>query len=117
MALQLAPVAPALYNDEGNINWANSTWTNPLFFTLTSYNTSSENFLGNATLTYQFIPELQLKANMGYTSFVLDEKNLTPLSTYDPAWGVTSGNLFIGTNSIKTWIIEPQLQFNKTIGK
>src|SRR5690606_27449694 len=30
VALSLPPNAPELYKEQGNLNWENSTWTNPL---------------------------------------------------------------------------------------
>jgi len=30
LSRQLAPNAPALYDANGNLNWENNTWTNPL---------------------------------------------------------------------------------------
>ncbi|HEX9827426.1 MAG TPA: SusC/RagA family TonB-linked outer membrane protein [Flavobacteriaceae bacterium] len=116
-ALTLSPVAPALFDEEGNLNWENSTWDNPLFFTRQTYEAITDNLIGNVLLSYRILPELELKTSLGYTSLVFDQTNISPLSSRNPAWGQTSGFSGFGRSKTKSWIVEPQLNFDKKIGK
>lgn len=73
--------------------------------------------MGNAKLNYKVTSEIEFKANMGYTSIILNEANLSPKSAFNSALNRTSGAATFGTNSVKTWIVEPQVLFNKDFGE
>lgn len=115
-AVTLQPVAPPVYDDNGNLNWANGTWTNPMASLLRRYESKTNNLISNTTLSYAIIPDLILKANLGYTDVVFTEVQTNPRASFNPA-----GNFFSsvswGDNAVKTWIIEPQLEYSRKISK
>lgn len=116
-ALSLSPNAPALYDESGNLNWEGSTWYNPLAGLKMSYNAKIDNLILNTSLSYNFTPELQLKTNMGYTKMEMKEFVPIPLTANDPIyWPDLTGSAQFNKNSINTWIIEPQLNWNKKLG-
>lgn len=118
MAMSLPPNAPALYNDQGNLNWEDNTWSNPLAVLRRKYESDIENFVGSVGLSYEVLPGLNLKTSLGYTSMNVNEIVTNPLSSYSPeviSWGVTGSSNF-GDSYINTRIAEPQLDFVRDIG-
>lgn len=114
----LIPDAPAIYDANGNLNWANGTFANPFATLLKKAKANTDNLISNLNLNYEILPGLQLNASMGYNNDQLTQVNTIPLTSYSPA---NSSNPKLrqtqyGNNSIKTWIIEPQLNYNKRIG-
>ena len=118
LAYTLAPNAPALYDDEGNLNWENSTWTNPLAILEEDYTTRANNLIANAVLSYQLFPNLKLKTNLGYNDIRLEEYRTRPHTIFDPAKGFDSSNsiFFTSSGSRSSWIVEPQLNWEHKWG-
>ncbi len=118
-ALTLAPNAPALYDDEGNINWEDGTWTNPLSFIESKFMSRTNNLTANSVLTYSILPDLQIKGSFGYNDVANDELTTQPSTAYNPAWGLDSSASGLETNQtgIRSWIAEPQLLYKRTFGK
>jgi len=114
--LILAPVAPNIFNTNGTLNWANSTWINPYSIFLKTYNANVSNLIANANLSYEIIRNLKVRANIGYNSLQMKEERLFPIASLNPAINPT-GNLISGNSGISTWIIEPQLDYQKQFGK
>ncbi len=111
--LTLAPVAPPLYTPQGDLNWENSTWQNPMGETRKSYLGRTSNLLGNATISYNIFEGFELKANLGYSQMNLKETNIQPAKASDPAFPY-SGAAAYSTSDIATWIIEPQMSYHKS---
>ena len=117
----LPPNAPALYDANGNLNWANGTFVNPLAATLQTYKETTNNLISNLALSYQIIPGLQLKSSFGYNRNELNQLRLIPLTSVNPATLIYYSDPTLGrendqSNSItSTWIIEPQVSYNKNI--
>lgn len=118
LALSLSPNAPALYTQDGQLNWENSTWTNPLATLNNSSRAKANNLVSNLGLSYELTSGLLLKANMGYTSLESEEKVKTPIRSYDPAlWDRISHRSLHSFTKRKSWILEPQLVHNLGVGK
>lgn len=115
-ALQLAPNAPALYLPNGNLNWENSTWRNPLAFTRKDFETKTTNLLSNTILAYKILPTLQAKINVGYSNIRMDEFTAQPKSSFDPNLTAFSSATF-SDRKIQTWITEPTLEYATPIGE
>jgi len=107
-ALQLQPVAPALYQPNGELNWEGSTWTNPLSYTRGTYLGQTKNLLSNLNMSYKLAPFLTFLIQGGYTNYLLDESNLQPSTSFDPAYNML-GMASFSAARLTTWIIEPQL--------
>ena len=117
LALGLPPIAPALYDDEGNLNWENSTWINPLSFLKTSYQANTNNLVSNMVLSYEIFSGLQVKSSFGYTNNTTNTILQTPLSSLDPATVGSAENQSTFTKgSFETWIVEPQINWTRKLG-
>lgn len=126
-SLTLAPNAPSLYDDSGNLNWEDSTWNNPLAPLFGKYSNNSKNLIANGVLSYKIMSGISFKTNLGYTSSDLEESQLRPHTIYNPAYGLTSqdSNSFHNNGFRNSWQIEPQfdgyykhgkIKVNLTIG-
>lgn len=117
-AYELPPNAPALYDQEGNLNWENGTFENPLAQTLSAYKSTTHSWITNTVFTYQIRPELEVIANVGYTEAQLSEHKTLPSTMYNPAYGLSSAysTLLKNEGSRQSWIVEPQVTYKKEIG-
>ena len=124
LAMQLAPVAPLLYNADGSLNWAFnpagiSTWDypgNPLAQLLQKYTGRTNNLVSNALLSYQIIPGLSIKSSFGYTNMQVNESGTVPEASIVPENRASYPRTALYGNSyINSWIIEPQANYEKNI--
>lgn len=118
-ARKIPPNAPALYNDDGSINyWGNfgSAIRNPLAFLETNYNAVNTSYIGNAVLSYRPIKSLEFKTNLGYTDNRLDSYWAQPHTQFGPAdapgnTSESSSRLVTNSGQRQSWIIEPQINW------
>lgn len=117
-ALQLAPNAPELYTEDGELNWEGSTWTNPLAVLNGTYGSKGTTLISNARLAYKLWDRLSLITNLGYTENHLRELNTVPSTIFDPAFGIGPESSYAvhNTGERSSWIIEPQLQYEQEFG-
>lgn len=121
-AVLLEPNAPALYNDDGSLNWAPnafgySTWVNPLAELTRKYNNKTNSLISNATLSYQLLNGLDVRSSLGYTRLQTEDFMAQPLIYYKPeerAFSPRFGQY--GNRDMNSWIFEPQIAYKKSIG-
>jgi TonB-linked SusC/RagA family outer membrane protein len=125
-ALALPPDAPPLFNPDGSLNWAPnaqgvSTWpngVNPLAFLNEQLNLNTYNLVTNSVISYQLLPGLRIKSSFGYTNMQTNGFGDVPFSAIDPStWPVSQRFSRFTNNNILSWIIEPQINYTKTISK
>jgi TonB-linked SusC/RagA family outer membrane protein len=109
----LPPNAPELYDENGQLNWEGSTWTNPLAALNSNYNNQTNNLMANTVISYRVLDGLELKVNLGYNRSELTEIQVSPNTIYDPAFGLTSASSTATRNQNvrNSWIVEPQLDY------
>lgn len=115
-AYTLLPNAPALYDEDGNINWENNTFDNPIAFLEEDYQTDISTLITNTGLSYRILQSLELKTNLGYNSYRLESYRILPSTARNPEFGFTPENYSsITTNNSKrqSWIVEPQLNWEQ----
>lgn len=120
-ATGMAPDAPPLFNSDGSINWAphpdnpdQYTFNNPAAALLSSYKTKNNNLIGNSQISYEVIPGLVLKSSFGYNNLTTDELLTNPIATIRPDEREgTKRSASYSDKFINSWIIEPQITFNK----
>lgn len=123
LAMTIAPVAPKLYSTNGALNWAtlangSSSWNNPLSSLLNKTYIKNSNLIGSLMLNYKIISGLEIKTNFGYTNLQSRGISLYPLSAIIPENRVYNTAVNdMDNGNINSWIIEPQLTYDKNIGK
>jgi TonB-linked SusC/RagA family outer membrane protein len=127
LAVSIAPNAPALYNDDGSLNWEPvilptgtvSTWLNPVAdYLLGRYNNRVNNFIGGSLFSYQLLPKLSLSTRLGFTNLQTDEVGIIPLTAIRPEQRtIVNRSATYGNGRSTSWIIEPQLSYKAVIGK
>lgn len=106
----LPPNAPAIYTEDGMLNWENSTWTNPFASLRQIFNFKSEYFHSSLNVGYQVIPQLHLRINSGFTYIQSNDHATTPSTFYDPRLNI-QGQARFGETTLKTIITEPQISY------
>jgi len=119
LARQLAPNAPALYDDQGNLNWENNTWENPLANSESESLIHTTDLITNAVLAFKLTNNLTIKSNFGFTDLKNNDSRSLPSTMYNPAFNLTSQQSSIYWNDFtrSSWIVEPQLNWIKKTGK
>lgn len=114
VAAILAPNAPALYDPEGNLNWENSTWVNPLGEFNGKFTANTNDFIANMVLSYQLAKGLNMRSSFGFTDTRHREDRTMPNTIYDPAYGIGPefSTLYINTNARQSYIVEPQISYS-----
>lgn len=118
IAIMLAPNAPELYDGHGELNWENSTWTNPLAALRQPQDVRTESLVVNTSLQYELIKNLNIKAAFGYSNLNNKEMIKFPVSSYDPAIQqyLMHASLHQGTGR-ESIIVEPQVNYSLALGK
>lgn len=115
----LQPNAPELYNEDGTLNWAESTWTNPLQVLEQKYRAKND-LLHSAMLAgYQLTDNFEFNLQAGYSKSNINQSQITPSTYYDPAYGLDSNSSMIMLNKGESinWNIEPQLHWHQKWNK
>lgn len=114
----LAPNAPALYNEDGSLNWEDSTWENPLAALNAEVLSKTNTLTANGTFAYTFPYGITAKANMGLTDLHHSESRTDPSTIYDPVYeaGAEYSAVFLSSSTRRSWIVEPQLDWNRKVG-
>ena len=119
-SLLLPPNAPALYQSDGKLNWQNGTFNNPLADLGKTYDSETRLLVLNTQIGYQILPSTSIKLNTGVTTNSIEDRVLAPHTIFNPSLNRTS-NLWSqsqkGTNNSDSFIIEPQIHWEKNFGK
>jgi TonB-linked SusC/RagA family outer membrane protein len=125
-AVLLAPNAPALYKDDGSINWQplpnnpniSSFRSNPIpLYVTTKYSSKASNLLANNSISYEITPGLILKSTMGFNRLNGNENKILPIAAFRPELATKTRQASYLTKSITSWILEPQLSYTKSFQK
>lgn len=111
----LAPNAPDLYLSNGMINWENNTFSNPMGPATQTYSVSTKTLNANITTGYNIGKGLSVNLNSGYSSYNTEDEKIFPKTTYNPSSNIGSSNSSIrkGQRLNQSWILEPQLNYEK----
>ena len=122
VANQLEPIAPAVYNPDGTLNWApdafgKSTWDNPLVRSLyNKYENKTVNLLANAIFSYTIFKGMEVKTSLGYNSLQTKDFNGVTLDGFKPEdRPYVARRAEYGDRQMSSWIIEPQLTYKRNI--
>lgn len=117
-AWNLPPNAPSLYNDQGELNWENNTFLNPLRYLNGVSKSRTYNLVANSVLSYRLFMGFEIKSSFGYTDLKHNESSTAPSTLYNPSEGFTSENSNVDYTDTarQSWIAEPQLNWKAQIG-
>ncbi len=115
-ALRLSPNAPALYQEDGSLNWADNTFTNPVAAYESTYSYKSKTFNTDLNLQYECLPSVFVKVNGGISYTAFNELMLRPNTMYNPAYGITPANsqAYKNQNQQFSYLLEPQINYRHT---
>lgn len=115
-AIQLIPNAPALYKEDGGLNWENNTFTNPVAAYEGTYSNNNQTLNTNFNLSYEILPSAYLKLNGGINYQAFDDMYLNPSTMYNPSFGITpASSVAIKTQSQRLSVLaEPQFNYRHT---
>lgn len=115
----LAPNAPALYNADGTLNWENSSWENPLAALYAKALSKTNSLVTNGLFSYQLGYGFTAKTSFGFTDLQHHETRSNPSTIYDPIYqaGPSYSSIYLTTTARQSWVVEPQLQLQKQLGK
>ncbi|WP_160712813.1 SusC/RagA family TonB-linked outer membrane protein [Chitinophaga solisilvae] len=122
-AVSTPPNAPELFNADGSLNWGltasgTSSWKNPFAYLNQRNKNKTNNLIANTLLSYQIIPGLEIRANLGYTNLQTNELTIGTLDTYAPEIRpYLQRATFFVDNNVNSWIVEPQISYETSIGK
>ena len=114
----LAPNAPELYDENGELNWANGSWSNPLRILNSEYLAKTKNLVANSVLSYAIVKNLEARVNLGYTELHHDESRTLPSTLYNPSSGLGPeySSLYVVNTDRESWIVEPQINWEMEYG-
>ncbi|MFV8282575.1 SusC/RagA family TonB-linked outer membrane protein [Christiangramia marina] len=115
----LPPNAPNVFNDVGGLNWEEwevGGFTNPVAGYFNTANKHTQNLVSNIGLSYRILPGLQLKTSLGYTNYTSEELRKQPSRSYNPTQSISNKSNHLRSERA-SWIIEPQLNYEMTLGK
>ncbi|SKB63244.1 TonB-linked outer membrane protein, SusC/RagA family [Soonwooa buanensis] len=115
----LAPNAPDLYLSNGMINWENNTFTNPMGPATQTYSVSTKTLNANINTSYNIGRGFTVNVNSGYSTYNTNDQKIFPKTTYNPSSNIGSSNSSIrkGQRLNQSWILEPQLNYEKKLEK
>ncbi len=113
-ATRFAPNAPPLYDEEGNINWEEGTWSNPIVGIHITTDNKTHNWVANLGVGYTLFKGLTLKTKIGFSEIRTDRITKTPSKVINPYGNYFTKplpNAFLDDGVSKTWNIEPQAEY------
>jgi TonB-linked SusC/RagA family outer membrane protein len=115
----LAPNAPDLYKSDGSINWENGTFTNPMGPATQTYTVNTKSLTTNLTSSYVIGYGFTVNLNAGYSIHNAFDQKIFPKTTYNPTSNIGSSSSSIrkGEKLNQSWILEPQLNYEKRWGE
>ncbi|WP_312288447.1 MULTISPECIES: SusC/RagA family TonB-linked outer membrane protein [Bacteroidota] len=114
-AFTLSPNAPALYKEDGTLNWENNTWTNPVAAYNATYSNQNTQYMTNLNIAYDLFKNITIKLNGGINYQAFEEWNISPNTIYNPSYvtGQSSAYSKASKNNQNrlSYIVEPQINW------
>lgn len=108
-----APNFP-VYNEDGSLYFF-GTGENPLAYLNRTYESRTNNLLGNSVIRYNILKDLTARVNLGMTHATMEQLQLLPASGFNPETYTGSSSQF-GNSSSRSYIVEPQLEYKTMLG-
>jgi TonB-linked SusC/RagA family outer membrane protein len=108
-----------LYDSVGNLAWNEggvaAARDNPLAQLRQQYIARVTNLNTNMLVSYKLVKGLVVRTSVGYNVTRSDEQRLSPMASMNPASSTYAGTAAYATRNLRTWIIEPQLEYKTNI--
>jgi len=104
-----------IYEDNGELAWnenGSQVWNNPMAYTYQSFGKLTQSLISNINLGYSILKNLKVKVNGGYANDQLHEYQVYPLTSFGPLTAKTSGESKFSESVFKSWIVEPQINYD-----
>lgn len=103
-----------LYDSTGAYYWF-SNEQNPQAYLLRTSQSNTSNLVASGNLRYTVLPGLNIKTSLGYNQSNMNQVQVYPDKTFNPA--TSSGSIsYFGANNLNSYIIEPQADFSRRMG-
>lgn len=120
----LDPNYPDLLGTSGELVWSYQgqqlsnypSGNNVMAYLRQPYRVTNNLLSSNLLAGYKIVKGLTLRSSFGYTTFTGNEYRGTPKSTLTP-YNNPQASASFGTNNYRTWIIEPQLEYQGHTGR
>lgn len=109
----VAPNFPT-YDATGKYYWFKFD-QNPMAYFERTYESQTKNLFGNLTAKYAILPDLNVQASLGYNRMTMSQVQMLPEIAFSPD-NYDSSQGYYGSNELNSYIIEPQINYNKEIG-
>ncbi|WP_209391084.1 SusC/RagA family TonB-linked outer membrane protein [Chryseobacterium sp. RR2-3-20] len=115
-AYLLSPNAPALYKEDGSLNWENNTFTNPAAAYNATYSNDNLQFITNFNTEYDLLKNFRVRVNGGINYQAFEEWSIRPNTINNPSYVTGQSSFYSSSNTFNqkkfSYIIEPQLNWN-----
>lgn len=113
-AVFLPPNAPALYDEQGTINWENNTFENPLAKLNAQYLSETSDLIAQLNLSYEVANNIRFSLLGGATRTQGKEIRTMPSTMMNPSLQYTSANSSVNVVTLhkESWIVEPKLNYS-----
>lgn len=115
----LPPNAPSLFNDDGSLNWTDwgqAGLTNPLEGFYNDNDVQTNNLITSTNISYTITDAFSLKSAFGYTRYDSNEFWRLPKRSYNPQGNPINRSAYLSSER-DSWIVEPQANYKKDVGK
>jgi TonB-linked SusC/RagA family outer membrane protein len=117
--ITLAPNAPAVFDKNGNLNFAGWSPLDGSFLFggfLQPYSSVTNLLNSNMVGSYEIVKGLVFRTNLGYNNIVANQQYEIPIASQDPVY-TPKGYSYFGSTFIHNVIVEPQMEYNSFIRK
>ncbi|MBO9728518.1 MAG: SusC/RagA family TonB-linked outer membrane protein [Chitinophaga sp.] len=118
----LEPNAPAVFDSRGNLNYAD--WnaagmggSYPFSSLLNPFSSKTNSLNSSLRISYQLLKDLTFITSVGYANSQFNSLFLQTIAGQNPVNTNITGASMSGGTSTNNWIVEPQLSYNRYIGK
>jgi len=113
------PNAPYPLDSDGNLVWRDKdiNFSNPLAYIKKTYKGLTENAISNINIGYNFSKSFKIKVDAGMNVLRINQKSTNPTSSQSPYSTTPAATAEFFNQVQRNWIVEPQAEFSKTIGK
>src|SRR5699024_573493 len=116
--IRLPPNAPALFDEEGNVNWeldeyGNPTFTNPMAGLANPNTNRMQSLRWNGSVNYELLKNLKARISLGISDLSQKDKQINYKNNFNPSSSaaVRRTTTNYQANSKNEFIVEPQINY------